>query len=125
MSGYNGVPAGMTHCEHGCTCGVVDYTHSPTCPALNERCDQAIHAEQNAINYCARYGISTHASQIYVTLAPCISCAKSIISSGITAVIYQADYRDSSGLDLLRRAQLVVHKYDESPTSTASQERGL
>lgn len=46
------------------------------------------HAEENAIINAARIGVSVKGCKIYVTWAPCASCAKMIIQSGIKEVIY-------------------------------------
>jgi dCMP deaminase len=64
---------------------------------------RAVHAEANAITKCAKYGSTTKNGTLYVTLSPCINCAKLIIQSDIKRVVYLEDYRDSTGLDLLRK----------------------
>lgn len=46
------------------------------------------HAERNAINNCARKGISTEGCTMFTTLMPCHECARSIIQAGITTVYY-------------------------------------
>jgi dCMP deaminase len=53
------------------------------------------HAELNAIlNY--RGTGSMKGAKLYVTLFPCNECAKAIIQSGITEVVYREDkYSDS------------------------------
>lgn len=48
----------------------------------------AAHGEQNLISFAARTGIQTEGCSIYVTHAPCSSCAKSIIQAGIRAVYF-------------------------------------
>ena len=45
---------------------------------------------------------------MYVTLSPCRMCAKAIINSGIDEVVYDEEYRDTSGVDLLRSSGVVV-----------------
>ena len=45
---------------------------------------------------------------MYVTDEPCIECAKLIIQSGICRVIYARDYRLHDGVELLKRAGIVV-----------------
>ena len=50
------------------------------------------HAEQNAICQAAHYGITIAGSTIYVTLSPCLTCAKLIINAGIKEVVYGGDY---------------------------------
>jgi deoxycytidylate deaminase len=50
---------------------------------------------------------------MYVTVMPCRGCAKCIINSGIAKVIYDAQYRDTSGVDLLVSAGIEVCKYSD------------
>jgi dCMP deaminase len=48
----------------------------------------ASHAEANLISFAAREGISTRGCTVYVTHQPCATCARLIIQSGITRVVY-------------------------------------
>jgi dCMP deaminase len=41
-------------------------------------------------------------------MSPCINCAKVIVNSGIREVKYLEEYRDTSGVDLLLKAGIVV-----------------
>jgi dCMP deaminase len=41
-------------------------------------------------------------------MAPCLECAKLIIQSGISRVVYSEPYRDVSGLELLKRANIKI-----------------
>lgn len=47
---------------------------------------------------------------LYVTLSPCRMCAKAIVNAGISEVVYDSEYRDASGLDVLRSAGVRVRK---------------
>ena len=49
--------------------------------------------------------------KMYVTLSPCRMCAKAIINSGVRDVIYDVEYRDTSGIDLLKASGINVEKY--------------
>ena len=48
---------------------------------------------------------------MYVTLSPCKMCAKAIINSGIDRVVYRDEYRDTSGIDVLKAAGLQIQRY--------------
>jgi dCMP deaminase len=48
---------------------------------------------------------------MYVTLSPCRLCAKAIVNAGITHVVYDEEYRDPSGVDLLRQIGLDVSRF--------------
>ena len=70
-----------------------------------------IHAEINAL---IKMNYSHHKrKKLYVTLSPCRGCAKAIINGGINRVIYLDDYRDLSGVELLRESGIRVTKFDE------------
>ncbi len=87
-TGYNGSPSGSVHCTAQGYC----YPGLETCAASSTLPSRAIHAEANAIAQAAKHGISTQGSSIYVTLEPCISCLKLIISAGIKEVFYETDF---------------------------------
>lgn len=93
--GYNGTPSGFeNYCEdeEGYTKWYV------------------LHAEANAILKVARSTQSCEGATLYITLSPCRECSKLIHQSGITRVVYQEAYKDSSGLDFLEKAGVeVVH----------------
>lgn len=97
--GFNGTPAGFNNC---CERVLEDGTL--------ETLPEVLHAEANAITKCAKYGSTTKDGTLYVTLSPCINCAKLIIQSDIKRVVYLEDYRDSTGLDLLRKCGVIVEK---------------
>ena len=48
---------------------------------------------------------------MYITLSPCRMCAKSIINSGISEVVYDEEYRDTSGLQILKKSSIIVRKF--------------
>lgn len=72
-----------------------------------------IHAEMNCILKAAREGVSTVNSTVYVTLSPCAHCASMLVSAGVRRLVYVEDYRDPSGLDVLKRCNIEVVKYKE------------
>ena len=72
-------------------------------------------SEANALTKIARSGNNSDGATMYVTDEPCIECAKLIIQSGICRVIYARDYRLHDGVELLKRAGIVVkHLFLES-----------
>jgi len=83
-----------------------------TCPS-NEKCGEleSVHAEQNVIAFSARRGIALENSTMYVTLSPCMGCAKIIIPAGISHVIYLKEYRITSGIEFLERNGIKVDRY--------------
>ena len=68
-----------------------------------------IHAEINALLKC---DYNNRGEKImYVTLSPCKMCAKAMINGGVKEVVYDEEYRDVSGLDLLKSAGVTVRRY--------------
>ncbi len=87
-TGYNGTPRGVKNCmDGGCARCAGDL---PSGSGLGDCI--CSHAEENAITQAAYHGISTKGATIYVTLSPCLTCAKMIINAGITEVIYDEEY---------------------------------
>lgn len=72
--------------------------------------EEVVHAEANAILFAAKLGISLNKSSIYITLSPCVNCAKMIIQSGIIEVYYLHDYRNNDGLILLEKCGIKINK---------------
>ena len=56
---------------------------------------RAVHAEMAAITDAVRHGVSTKNCTLYTTTFPCHDCAKHIVASGITRVVYNEPYRKS------------------------------
>lgn len=129
--GFNGTPSGFENeCENiECTChwrhGCKD-TAKPIEESINltERCKDCsdsilttkpyvLHAEANAITKCAKTFQSAEGSTLYVTISPCIECAKLIIQAGIVRVVYGEIYKNTDGIDLLERAGIKVEKLSD------------
>ena len=83
--GYNGMPR---------SCDDDSYPWDREGEALNTKYMFVCHAELNAIlNYS---GSNLRGSKVYVTLFPCNECAKALIQSGVSEVIYYSDkYSDT------------------------------
>ena len=102
-TGYNGAPAGHPHCQDvGCA------REDVPSGQRSELC-RAAHAEQNAINFAARYGIPIEGATIYSTTYPCSWCAKSIVNAGIARVVFEADYPDPLAKEILSIVSVSHH----------------
>lgn len=91
--GYNGTPSGFENCcedEHNNTKWYV------------------LHAEANAILKVAGSTQSCEGATLYITLSPCKDCSKLIHQSGIKRVVYFDEYKDTSGVDFLRKAGVEI-----------------
>lgn len=90
--GYNGPPSGTHNCDE-------EFGESGCARDSKGSCSLAIHAEQNAILYAVKNKTDVDESVLYVTLSPCLSCARIIYSTGIKEVIYLKSYAEYKGLD--------------------------
>ena len=88
-TGYNGFP-----------CGCSDDEYSWERTGEDTKYPYVVHAELNAI--LNSHGRNLRGAVIYVSLFPCNECAKAIIQSGISEVVYLCD------------------KYSDSPATVAS-----
>ncbi len=94
-TGYNGSTSGQPHC--------FDIGHT----MRDGHCIATIHAEMNALLYCAREGISVKNCTAYVTHFPCLNCTKALIQAGIKAIYYKEAYRmDEYAIELLDNHQI-------------------
>jgi len=73
--------------------------------------DFVLHAEQNVITFCAKNGIPTNGTTLYVTLSPCKQCSKLIAQAGISKVVFKDYYRDRDGIDFLQEVGIEVRKF--------------
>jgi dCMP deaminase len=91
--GYNGTPTGFENfCEdeEGYTKWYV------------------LHAEANAISKVASSTQSCKGGTLYITLSPCKECSKLIHQAGIVRVVFTKAYRDTSGIEFLKKAGIEV-----------------
>lgn len=91
-TGWNGQPQGFDNC---CEEKLED--------GSLKTLSTVIHAEANAICFCAKNGISLKDCDLYITLSPCINCTLLLLQSGIKNIYYYDDYRDNSGIQLLNQ----------------------
>lgn len=95
--GYNGTPAGFDNCcenENGETHWYV------------------LHAEANAILKVAKSTNNCKGATLYLTLSPCKDCSKLILQAGIKRVVYAKGYKDDSGIDFLKEANIEIEHLD-------------
>lgn len=63
-----------------------------------------VHAEMSAITDAARRGISVKNATLYCTTFPCHMCARHIVASGISRVVYIEPYPKSMAKELYKRS---------------------
>ena len=101
-TGINGTPSGSINCDEYFK-NKKDIKEHHEWSINNE-----IHAEANAIAFAAKNGVNTKGASMFITLSPCIDCAKLIIASGITTVYFDEMY-DKGNSD--KAITLLVDNY--------------
>lgn len=91
--GYNGNARGL---PNGC-----DSPEPGKCGCL--------HSEANAL---IKAGAQVEGKIMFVTMAPCVMCAKMVVNSNVRRVYYREAYRDPAGLDVLAQAGVETRRYD-------------
>lgn len=97
--GYNGDHMGGSNCRESDNPGESGF----------------IHAEVNALIKLDFN--SPKRKKMYVSLSPCRMCAKAIVNARIDEVIYIDEYRDASGVELLRNVGVKVRQLCEEQDS--------
>ena len=94
--GYNGTPSGFDNCCEN---------------DAGETHWYVLHAEANAILKLAKSNNSAEGATLYITLSPCRDCSKLIHQAGIVRVVYRDEYKDTSGIEILKSANVEVEKF--------------
>jgi len=85
--GYNGMPIGGSN----------------VCEEDGHTKPEVLHAEANAITKLAKSTESGQDSYMFCTYAPCVDCAKLILQSGIKEFHYEESYKNTDGINLLKK----------------------
>ena len=104
--GWNGTPTGFDNC-----CEFEQWVTREDYVLVSK--PEVLHAESNVITKLAKSTISSVGAVIFVTLSPCVECAKLIIQSGISEVYFEDKYKDTSGILLLLNSGVIVWQLDK------------
>lgn len=124
--GYNGTPAGWSNeCEEVEFVEDNEYLDYPLMVSQGyifgadkdtagwvrrETKPEVIHAEANAVAKLARSSESGDGASMYITHSPCFNCAKLIYTAGIKKVFYSEEYRNTDGIDFLKKCNVEVER---------------
>jgi dCMP deaminase len=98
--GYNGCPSGF---ENNCE------------DENGETKWYVLHAEANAILKVAKSTQNCKGATLYLSMSPCKECSKLVLQAGISRVVYLNEYKDKSGIDFLKKANIeVIHFKQEN-----------
>jgi dCMP deaminase len=100
--GFNGMPAGMDNrCEHKVFDHLTQQDKLVTNPEVS-------HAEENALAKIAKSNFSSLGATAYVTLEPCMHCAKLLYSAGINRVVVKEPYVSHEGTVYLTKLGVTM-----------------
>lgn len=108
--GYNGPPAGTHNCDE-------EWPLMGCARDAKGSCSLALHAEENAILYAVKNGSKLEGTTLYVTLSPCLPCARLIYAAGIKQVIFKDSYAaykglsNDEGIDFLNRFGVITNRF--------------
>jgi len=112
--GYNGMPSGWDNdCEQRIYNDLDEryqYLNEDGSHYSLKTRPEVLHAETNALAKIARSTNSSDGASLFVTHAPCIDCAKLIHQSGINSVYYRNTYRDTFGINFLKKCNIEVEQ---------------
>ena len=84
---------------------------------LPNRCDGiepgrcgCLHSEANAL---IKAGAMIPGKLMFVTVSPCVMCAKMTVNSNVARVYFRNAYRDPSGVEILRAGGLEAVHYED------------
>ena len=91
----------------------------------NTKYPYIIHAELDALSKCSNLNELKDAT-IYVTLFPCVQCAKTLVSFGIKKIVY-GEYRKPETVDcakrLLEKCGIEMISFDELINNNINEEK--
>ena len=102
--GWNGTPAGQDNCCEE----IRNNPETGETEVVSKR--EVLHAETQLVTKIARSHESLDGSTVFVTLSPCVECAKLLYQSGVVKVYYEEKYRDTSGIELLEALGVEVEQ---------------
>jgi dCMP deaminase len=110
--GYNGMPTGWDNdCEDESVELYSGYEGAIHRTVLKTK-PEVLHAEMNALMKLARSNESGLDASIFITHSPCMDCAKGIFQAGIKEVYFTNEYRDSQGIDFLKKCGIKVEEIE-------------
>lgn len=114
-TGYNGSPAGLSHC----TSDTCVRTKLNLLSGEKPHLCRAVHAELNCVIQAALHGTTVAGDTVmYTTTFPCIDCTKVLINAGIKRIVYLDEYDETSGIraDLIRESGIVIDGFVAPPS---------
>lgn len=73
---------------------------------------EVVHAEMQALGKMLEQGVSAKGATVYVSLSPCLDCAKLLVRAKVNRVVYLEEYRKTDGLDYIKKYGIQVYKLE-------------
>lgn len=70
------------------------------------------HAELNSMGKLLEEGVSCKNATVYITLSPCLECAKLLVRAKVKRVVFLEKYRCEEGLNYLRKYGVIVEQME-------------
>lgn len=77
----------------------------------------SLHAEKGVIAECAKRGLSTRDSSIYVTIFPCEDCARMIVASGMSELFFLEGYSVLNAQEVLKNRGVKITQVKTDPVA--------
>lgn len=105
-TGINGTPEGSTNCDDMFNPSNFNRIEHHEWSRIHE-----LHSEINSLMIAAKEGVSVKGCDMYLTLSPCIDCAKAMVAAGIKNVYFNEMYDlETSGIRFLIDSGVNVFK---------------
>lgn len=102
---------------------ILAFGYNGTLPGLDNTCedtvdgklvtrDNVLHSEENLLIKLAKSTASVNGATIYITHMSCMKCSRMIAAAGFRRLVYKEEYRDVSGVELLKSYGVTVEKFD-------------
>lgn len=72
---------------------------------------EVVHSELNALGKLLEQGVSAKDAVVYLTLSPCLDCAKLLVRAKVSRVLYLEEYRKTDGIEYLKKYNVQVEKF--------------
>lgn len=74
---------------------------------------EVVHAELNALGKMLEQGVSAKGAIVYISLSPCLECAKLLVRAKVKRVVFMKEYRNTEGLNYLNKYGVELVKWEE------------
>jgi dCMP deaminase len=113
-TGYNGAPSKLRSClETGCRKELKGLRYEDS---LGSSTCVGVHAEMNAAGHLKKSGLKD--LTLYTTIFPCHSCAKDLLSYGLSRLIFKSFYSEKeteTTYEILEEAGVEIQRLNLSP----------